>query len=156
MGLRSNNSVLQWFGYEVIARVGKTLDQLKELFGVNRFGNVGVHSGSQATFLVVEQSVSSHRDDWDMATRDFFSRANCGGGFKSIHDGHLDIHQDKIKCQTGELSESFVPIVGDNYRMAALFQKKDGQELIDQIVLDQEDLHMRVTFVQRVTSEQWS
>ena len=64
---------------------------------LDRFRDVAIHATSQATFLVALHGVGSQRNDERMSAARFFFFADQSGRFKTIHLGHLHIHQNHVE-----------------------------------------------------------
>ncbi len=67
-----------------------------EFGGLHGFHDVAVHAGLQTAVAVALHGVGGHGDDGQMlGVR--LPPADLGGGFQTVHLGHLDIHQDEIE-----------------------------------------------------------
>ena len=83
--------------------------------------------------------MSCHCDDWQVPAGFQFSLAYCPRRIESIHDWHLDIHQNHIKLVLKRNRNRF-PTVLDRCDMVPMFfQDTDGESLVDHIVLGEQD-----------------
>ena len=83
--------------------------------------------------------MSCHCDDWQVPAGFRFSLAYCPRRIESIHDWHLDIHQNHIKLVLKRNRNRF-PTVLDRCDMVPMFfQDTDGESLVDHIVLGEQD-----------------
>src|SRR5438270_8888737 len=77
---------------------GKALDDGEELFWAQRFGNVGVHTGAEATLLVAFHCVRGEGNNGQVTAAHKFYGANGLRGGKAIHFRHLHVHQRHVKA----------------------------------------------------------
>ena len=106
----------------------------------NRFGDVVVHSGSEASLAVAGHGVGGHRDDRDVPARAFFLLPDERGGFKTIHLGHLHIHEDQVEGLFFQHSQSHPSVLGDRHAVPGLLQNPQGDALIDGVVLGKKNV----------------
>ena len=67
------------------------MNQCLELMKVVRLGEMGHHSGLSAHLLITWRRVGGHRHNLKIAFG--VEREQAMGGFQSIHQGHLAVHQ---------------------------------------------------------------
>ncbi|MEQ1472945.1 MAG: hypothetical protein ABLQ96_03935 [Candidatus Acidiferrum sp.] len=58
--------------------------QITELLGANRLGNIIIHSGLQAAFFVAHHGMRGHDNDRQVAPGDFLFVPDCGGGLVPV------------------------------------------------------------------------
>ena len=69
----------------------------------------------------------------------FSLRADGGRGLEAVHLGHLHVHQHEVEVLRLQRGDRLSAVVGDDDRMSVLLQQADGQLLIDQAVLGQQN-----------------
>ena len=74
-----------------------------------------------------------------MAAGPFLLSADQGGGGKSVHGGHLHVHEHNIERLPLESGHRLLAIVGHRDRMSALFEQTHRYLLIHQAILCQQD-----------------
>ena len=115
------------------------LDHCRQAVTAKRFDHVVIHSGGQTDCPVLPRGIGSQGYDlrsWTAMLRDDFPRC-----LQSIHDRHLDIHQDQVK---GFLLQNLKRLrsVGNDHRLVSQTVQHEGDNLlIDLVVLGKEDSH---------------
>ena len=89
--------------------------------GVDRLGDIGVHTGSKATVLVALHGVRGHGDDWNMvqgaSSGRAFAAADFGGGLEAVHIRHLYVHQDEVEALSRPGLHGFAAVGSYHHRV---------------------------------------
>ncbi|MFM1941794.1 MAG: hypothetical protein RI897_776 [Verrucomicrobiota bacterium] len=110
--------------------------------GVDGFGEVVIHACAEAVFAVAVHGVGGHGDDGDGGWgggRGVGGGADCPGGFESIHDGHLAVHEDEVIGGIAEHFEGFLAVRGDIGLVAESGESFGGDDLVGGVVFDDEE-----------------
>jgi hypothetical protein len=102
-----------------------------------RLGNIRVHAGGQAKQSVLLSSPSGNSDDRDGSDRTF-QGPDCRSRVVAVHHRHLAVHQDGVVSPVGHLLQHFGSIERRVHLVTGAGEHCDGNLLIDQIVLGQE------------------
>ena len=97
-----------------------------------------VHAVRQGVFPVFHRRVGGHRQD-----RQFFEALvlpEPGGGGKTVHHRHLQVHQYTLIGLFIEHVDGFLAVVGNVDPESGLFQQFTGYLLVDLVVFYQQDL----------------
>lgn len=114
---------------------------LIQLLRVDRFGNVSVHTGGQRVFDVFGKSVGSHGNDRDRCCLWMLAAADSFGCFVTVHDRHLNVHQDRVEAARHGSSKEFYTlrtIFSNGNSCSCFFQNQFGYFLIDWMIFYQQ------------------
>ena len=104
---------------------------------VDRLGDMVIHAGFQATLPVTAQGIRGHRDDGHRPIRETLADFACSG--KSVHDRHLDIHEDGVILGAFDEGDSLGTILRDFRHGAKGAQQAESHVPVQLIVLDDKD-----------------
>jgi hypothetical protein len=110
-----------------------------EVLSPDRLRQIGVHTTGEAALHIALQRMSGERDNWQMASGRFLAIPNGSGGLKAIHVGHLDVHEHEIDLLPLQNRNGLAPIAGHQDRVATLLQHAQGESLVHDVVLGQQD-----------------
>jgi hypothetical protein len=100
------------------ARAGSfTFDGREQRRGIDRFRQVAVHSGREASLPIPDHRVSGHGDDGQMAPVLALAESNGQRGFETTHFRHLDVHEHDVKRLPIELGEHLEAVAGHRHRV---------------------------------------
>ena len=105
-----------------------------------RFGQVVVHTGGDASFAVSGHGVGRHGNDPGMTIGVSLSVANPPGGLQSVQYRHLHVHQDRVEVPATPAGNPLFAVRGNRYHVPGLPEQGHCQLLIDDVILDQQDL----------------
>ncbi len=108
----------------------------KQFLHLDRLGHEIIHAGGQAILPILRQHAGGHGHHGQI--RPVFHAANVLGGFQTIHDWHLDIHEHQVEGLFMESGQSFFAILRHDHRGAAFLEQLARHFPIDGIVLDQQ------------------
>ena len=100
-----------------------TFQHFHQLLRPNRLGNVIIHTGFQAAFLVPQHRMSRHGDDGDVFSGLAFDLPNGLCRLQTVHPGHLNIHQDEIKHLLLDRLKSFRAVSRHTHLMPSLLEQ---------------------------------
>ena len=119
---------------------GQALQDLEELLGPERLGDVAVHARRQAAFPVALQGVGGHGDDRGMGAGARLAGPDRGGRLEPVHLRHLHVHQHGIERRAVVQGvERLAAVADDHDLMAPFLQQADRQPLVDRVVLGQQE-----------------
>ena len=110
----------------------------EQLIDVEGFGNVIVHPGLQAFFLVAGHGIGSHGQNRQLGK--VCLRANSPGRLKAVHHWHLTVHQYPVVGGFGHHGQGFGTVTGDIYANPGAGENLYGHFLIDLIVFHQQQV----------------
>src|SRR5574343_882044 len=108
-----------------------------EQFGVDRLGDVVVHTGFQAGLAVFVEGIGSHGQD--RCCQAVGQSADQAGGSQAIEYRHLHVHQDGVVVVGANQLGGGTAVVGDIDDQADVVEQFDGNLLVDRIVLGDQD-----------------
>ena len=103
-------------------------------------GHIVVHAHRQAAFAISFEGMRGHGHDLLVPASGPLVVANACGGLEAVHHGHLDVHQHHSERIEFESGQRFFPVVGHYDRMARLLQRPFGQQLVDRVVFNEQDV----------------
>jgi cation transport regulator ChaC len=106
----------------------------KQEIGVYGLGNVIVHACSEIFFLGPAHGVGRHRNDVDIAGGRR-QRPNLRCGLDAAQFWHLNVHQDGVVLGVAYRIDGFQTVVHDINAVAGFIQQREGEPLIDSVVL---------------------
>ena len=122
-------------------RLHPALERRVESVRVDGLGHVVVHSGVQAALAFFHRRVGGHGDDREL--RKARIRADLGRRLEAVHFGHLEIHQNDVvrrrERDALEHPDGLPSVVGDRDPGPDALEKLDGDLLVDEVVLGQQD-----------------
>ena len=83
-----------------------------EGLGVDGLGDVVVHAQGQATVPLFHHGVGGHGQDRQVAEPGL--QAQAAGGFVTVHDGHLQIHEHQVEGAIAQPGQGFLAVAGEN------------------------------------------
>ena len=101
---------------------------------VERFCEIAVHSGCEASFAVAAHGVSRHGHDGQVRARGDFFLADQLSRLDSTHFRHLHVHQHEIEFVLLDGRERLSSIFRDDHGMPAPLQQMQHEFLIYRIV----------------------
>ena len=122
------------FGAKQIA-----IQQVKQLGGMDRLRDIGIHAHRQAFLFVALHCMRGHGDDRGARAARRLHVADRRRGLEAAHFGHLDVHQNNIEGLGMIALDRLASVVGDFQFIAALGQQIFRHGLVDRIVLGQQD-----------------
>ena len=99
-----------------------------------------IHPCLHCDLAVFLKGVSRYGNNWYLRLSRVFQRANLSGRFISVHDRHLDIHQDDviIPCRgVFYLIDSNQPVLSDINCHSGFFQDGNRNHLVHFVVFCQ-------------------
>src|SRR5580704_5154374 len=105
-------------------------DRSGQLRRVDGLAYVVIHSGDDAFFSIAIHGAGGHGDDRDVSATGTFTRSNGGGGFETIHLGHLHIHEDEVERFAIQRRQSLEPVIGNHHGMTLFSQQVSCKLLI--------------------------
>lgn len=85
-------------------------------------GEVVIHAGFEAERTILSGDAGGESDD-GRAASGAFEAADLPGGFKAVHIGHLDIHEDEVEGRAMESGESLNAAGSGVYLAAEFFEE---------------------------------
>src|SRR6185295_2988707 len=112
-------------------------DELRELAGVDRFGDVAVAAGGEHPLLVAFHGVGGEAEDDDAAHRRIFPQQPRQ--LQAVHAGELDVHQDQPGRELLQHVQRFLGVAGAAH-LITLRGEQDLDELqVHRVVVDDQD-----------------
>ena len=115
------------------------IDRPQQIERLERLGRIIVHARVQAILPVADHRVSGHSNDGQMAARRLFSSSDFGRGLETVHDRHLNVHKDRVEGLLIKRSQRLFSVGRDGYAVPPVLEDSDGQLLIYDIVLGDQD-----------------
>ena len=72
------------------------MEYVANVVEIHRFGQMILHAMVQGTLHVLFECACRKRDDGKARRVGMARRPDGGCGFESVHDGHLDVHEDQV------------------------------------------------------------
>ena len=102
---------------------------------------MSVHTGGQRVFDVFGKSVGSHGNDRDRRCLWMLADADSFGCFVTVHDRHLNVHQDRVEAARRGSSKEFYTlraIFSNGNSCSCFFQDQFCYFLIDRMIFYQQ------------------
>ena len=126
---------------------------------IQRLGYIGCHAAFRGLFPGVLKDIRGHGDDRNCAGVAAVQGADGAGSIKSVHKGHLDIHQNgtvEARGRSGEHFQRALSIGSDIRRYADPVQHALDDFLIDQVIFgDQYTQALQTGIIRFVCCDVW-
>ena len=110
----------------VLAVCQHGFDCLEKLVSVDGFSDVAVHATFEKPLPVAHHRVRGHGDDRNVCAGSSFPPPNRRGGFQSVHQRHLDVHQNQVEALLLQSLECAYSVAGDGNDMLPVSRKRDA------------------------------